>query len=105
MTQTAAPRHASTTWRFSARGAVVTYSLAFLLPILLLCLLAILRGVYPFGAESFLTEDLKYQYIDFFHWYKKVLAGQESSGRTTSPALSTCSSWPSQRACSRLRSS
>lgn len=78
MTQTAAPRHASTTWRFSARGAVVTYSLAFLLPILLLCLLAILRGVYPFGAESFLTEDLKYQYIDFFHWYKKVLAGQES---------------------------
>lgn len=37
-----------------------------------------LGGIYPFGSESFLTEDLKYQYIDFFTWYKQVLAGQTS---------------------------
>ena len=54
------------------------YGAAFLLPVALLCLLSAMRGVYPFGPESFLTEDLKYQYIDFFHWYRKVLTGQES---------------------------
>lgn len=44
-------------------------------PIAMLCALCIWGGIYPFGPESFLTEDLKYQYIDFFTWYRQVLAG------------------------------
>lgn len=46
------------------------------LPVLLLLALSAWGGVYPFGPESFLTEDLKYQYIDFFTWFRHVLTGE-----------------------------
>ncbi|MDO4290343.1 MAG: YfhO family protein [Eggerthellaceae bacterium] len=50
----------------------------FVLPVLMLCALSCARGVYPFGPESFLTEDLKFQYVDFFSWYRSVLLGDGS---------------------------
>ena len=59
----------------------------FAVPIAMLCVVAAVRGVYPFGAESFLTEDLKYQYVDFFTWFRRVLAGQESVFYSTACGL------------------
>lgn len=44
-------------------------------------------GIYPFGATSFLTEDLSYQYIDFFTWCKRVLSGEVSIFYTTTMSL------------------
>ena len=46
------------------------------LPVLLLLALSAWGGVYPFGPESFLTEDVKYQYSDFFTWFRHVLTGE-----------------------------
>lgn len=46
------------------------------LPVLLLLALSAWGGIYPLGPESFLTEDLKYQYIDFFTWFRHVLTGE-----------------------------
>lgn len=46
------------------------------LPVVVLVALSIWGGVCPFGSESFLTEDLKYQYIDFFTWSRRVLTGE-----------------------------
>ncbi|MBS6555986.1 MAG: YfhO family protein [Collinsella stercoris] len=43
---------------------------------LLLLALSAWGGIYPLGPESFLTEDLKYQYIDFFTWFRHVLTGE-----------------------------
>lgn len=40
--------------------------------------LAAAGHVYPFGDNSFLTNDLKYQYIDFFAWFRRVLLGEAS---------------------------
>ena len=34
------------------------------------------RHLPPLAPESFLTEDLKYQYIDFFTWFRHVLTGE-----------------------------
>lgn len=65
----------------AARGAgrtVAFWALCALAPVALLCLVAAVTGVYPFGAESFLTEDLKYQYVDFYAWFRDVLAGERS---------------------------
>lgn len=57
------------------------YAAAFVAPVSLLCVLCAFGNVYPFGgadAQSFLTEDLRFQYVDFFTWYRSVLTGQES---------------------------
>lgn len=48
----------------------------FTFPIALFVTLAAAGHVYPFGDNSFLTNDLKYQYIDFFAWFRRVLLGE-----------------------------
>ena len=58
--------------------AVAFYVLAFALPLVCFFTLLAVGGIYPFGDESFLTEDLKYQYVDFFTWYQSVLQGRGS---------------------------
>ena len=52
--------------------------LCLVVPAAMLCAVAAASGVYPFGEQSFLTEDLKYQYVDFYRWFRRVLCGQES---------------------------
>ena len=57
-------------------GSIVFWIACAALPIVMLCAISAWSGVYPFGPESFLTEDLKYQYIDFFTWFRHVLTGE-----------------------------
>ena len=59
-------------------NSILWYAAGFVTAAALFALLLAWGGVYPFGPESFLTEDLKYQYIDFFTWYRSVLLGEES---------------------------
>ena len=72
--------------------AICFWAACFLVPIGMLCALAYAGDVYPFGSVSFLTEDLKYQYIDFFTWYRRVLLGQESIFYSTAQGLG-CNTW------------
>lgn len=51
---------------------------SFVAPIALMCLLARVRGVYPFGDLSPLSGDLRYQYIDFYTWFRGVLTGENN---------------------------
>ena len=55
---------------------VAFYAACFTFSIALFVALAIAGHVYPFGDNSFLTNDLKYQYIDFFAWFRCVLLGE-----------------------------
>ena len=52
------------------------YAACFTFSVALFVALAIAGHVYPFGDNSFLTDDLKYQYIDFFAWFRRVLLGE-----------------------------
>lgn len=61
----------------------------FFAPIALLCLTSKLCNVYPFGTISFLTEDLLFQYVDFFAWFQRVLTGDGSIFYCASQALGT----------------
>lgn len=47
-------------------------------PVVMLCAVCAWSGVYPFGDESFLDDDLLYQYVDFFSWFRRVLLGEGS---------------------------
>ena len=55
---------------------VAFYAACFAFSVALFVLLAAVGHVYPFGDNSFLTDDLKYQYIDFFAWFRRVLLGE-----------------------------
>lgn len=57
----------------------IGYLACFALPIALLALLCAIRGVYPFDGESFLSGDLRYQYVDFFVWFRSLLLGQDGN--------------------------
>lgn len=52
------------------------YAACFAFSVALFVALAAAGHVYPFGDNSFLTNDLKYQYIDFFAWFRRVLLGE-----------------------------
>lgn len=73
--------------RSSRLRSALFWAGCFVVPIVMLCVVAAVRGVCPFGPESFLTEDLKYQYVDFFAWFRRVLAGQESVFYSTACGL------------------
>lgn len=55
---------------------VAFYAACFTFSVALFIALAAAGHVYPFGDNSFLTNDLKYQYIDFFAWFHRVLLGE-----------------------------
>ncbi len=55
---------------------VAFYAACFAFTVTLFIALAVAGHVYPFGDNSFLTDDLKYQYIDFFAWFRRVLLGE-----------------------------
>lgn len=55
---------------------VAFYAACFTFSVALFVALAAAGHVYPLGDNSFLTNDLKYQYIDFFAWFRRVLLGE-----------------------------
>lgn len=55
---------------------VAFYASCFAFTVTLFVALAAAGHVYPFGDNSFLAGDLKYQYIDFFAWFRRVLLGE-----------------------------
>lgn len=66
---------------------VLFWVVNFLVPIALFIFASVAANVYPFGSNSFLTEDLKYQYIDFFAWFQNVLSGEASIFYSSAQAL------------------
>lgn len=57
---------------------IAFYAVCFAFTVTLFIALAVAGHVYPFGDNSFLANDLKYQYIDFFAWFRRVLLGEEN---------------------------
>lgn len=55
---------------------IAFYAACYAFSVALFIALAVAGHVYPFGDNSFLASDLKYQYIDFFAWFRRVLLGE-----------------------------
>ena len=50
---------------------------SFLVPLLIMLVLFIIRGIYPFGDRSFLFSDMYHQYMPFFsEFLRKIKAGE-----------------------------
>ena len=60
---------------------------AFALTAVLLLLVFHMGEVYPFGDRALLKWDMELQYVDFFHWWHRVLHGQASMIYSLSKSL------------------
>lgn len=56
---------------------IAIYIGAFLIPMILYCILCVLKNIYPFGQSSNLTMDLQIQYTDFYLLYRQFLLGEK----------------------------
>lgn len=55
----------------------IIYTLCFLLPVIIMLVIFIIRGIYPFGDRSFLFSDMYHQYMPFFsEFLRKIKAGE-----------------------------
>ena len=60
----------------NTRKKVWVYSIPFLITAAMLLVIFYKAGIYPFGEKSLLIWDLRWQYIQFFSWFKQVLTGR-----------------------------
>ena len=60
---------------------------AFTLTSVLLILVYYIGAIYPFGDHALFKWDMELQYIDFFHWWHRVLHGQASMSYSLSKSL------------------
>lgn len=47
-------------------------------PMAMLAIMCACNNVFPFGEKTFLGEDLKFQYRDFYEWFIRILSGDAS---------------------------
>ena len=50
------------------------FTLSFIIPVFIMILIFIQRGIFPFGDESFLRTDMYHQYAPFFSEFKYKLS-------------------------------
>ena len=60
---------------------------AFALTSAILILVYYIGAIYPFGDRALFKWDMELQYIDFFHWWHRVLHGQSSMSYSLSKSL------------------
>ncbi len=46
--------------------------IAFLLPVMIMVIISILSGFYPYGKYSILMADMRYQFVDYFGYMKNI---------------------------------
>ncbi len=58
----------------------ITYIIAFLVPVIMLCALYYIRDIYPFGENCYLRSDMYHQYAPFFkELWRKLRTGESLS--------------------------
>ena len=71
------------------RKNLFPYLMAFLIPVGIMLVLFIQRGIYPFGERSFLRTDLYHQYAPFHQMLRQALQSGESLEYTWNIGLGT----------------
>ena len=63
------------------------YILAFIIPVILYCIILAVRGIYPFGSLANIAADENLQYEQFFTYYFNVLHGTAEVGYSLSKSI------------------
>lgn len=85
--RTAQPQRSARPWPLDKRASLCFAILCLAVPGLMLLAALAWCGIYPFGDASFLSWDLRFQYFDFYRWFRRVLTGQASIFYTNALSL------------------
>lgn len=67
------PRHT----QIACHNTIIAGILAFSIPAVIFLMLCAVNHITPFGNRTFLYEDMKQQYMDFYAYYRAVLHGKD----------------------------
>ncbi len=59
----------------NTRKKILIYLGAFIFPAIMMLIVMIVLGIYPFGERSILVSDLDIQFVDYFSYLKTILTG------------------------------
>ncbi|WP_022753255.1 YfhO family protein [Butyrivibrio fibrisolvens] len=68
------PRHT----QIAYHNTIIAGILAFSIPAVIFLMLCAVNHITPFGDRTFLYEDMKQQYMDFYAYYRAVLHGKDN---------------------------
>lgn len=68
------PRHT----QIACHNTIIAGILAFSIPAVIFLMLCAVNHITPFGDRTFLYEDMKQQYMDFYAYYRAVLHGKDN---------------------------
>lgn len=57
--------------KLTTNKKVFFYIFAFVIPAIVFSIILLFKGIYPFGNSSLLKDDMNYQYVNFFSYYKE----------------------------------
>ena len=66
------------------RNPLICAVLAFAIPVVILFVICLIYGFYPFGDKSILMADMRFQFVDYFACYRRILFGNEDCFYTLS---------------------
>lgn len=66
---------------------IYCYIAAFLIPAVLMLIVYAVLGTYPFGDRSILVADLRYQFLDYYEYFKSIILGDNDFFYTFSKSL------------------
>ena len=61
----------------SKNNRTICYILSFMIPVGIMVIISLIQGFYPFGAKSVLMADMRYQFVDYYAAYRRILFGND----------------------------
>ncbi|MBO4902402.1 MAG: YfhO family protein [Lachnospiraceae bacterium] len=68
----------------SNRKRAACFLLAFFIPVLMMLVISMVYGFYPFGKTSILMADMRYQFVDYYGYLKNIYFGNDTYAYTFS---------------------
>lgn len=60
------------------RQTALMYSLSFFIPIVMMIVISVILGMYPFGERTILISDMNKQFNDYFAYFKTIVTGENN---------------------------
>ncbi len=60
----------------SKKQRILMYGLSFMMPIIMMAVISVILGMYPFGERTILISDMNKQFNDYFAYFKTIVTGE-----------------------------